>query len=95
MWRTLQNAFPLLLLLILRPQITDGLPQKSVFSIIQTRDGYLWLTTFDKSNTKGLTTAPYEVKDGTLWVGTGSLTRHYSKNCRTAHWSTMNKGESK
>lgn len=48
----------------------DGLPQNSVYSIIQTRDGYLWLTTFDglvrfdgvrftvfdKSNTKGLRT---------------------------------------
>jgi signal transduction histidine kinase/ligand-binding sensor domain-containing protein len=48
----------------------DGLPQRSVFSIIQTRDGYLWLSTFDglvrfdgvrltvfdKSNTRGLTT---------------------------------------
>lgn len=46
----------------------NGLPQNSVRSIIQTRDGYLWLTTFDglvrfdgvsfkvfdKSNTKGL-----------------------------------------
>jgi signal transduction histidine kinase/ligand-binding sensor domain-containing protein len=46
----------------------DGLPQNSVRSVIQTRDGYLWLTTFDglvrfdgvrfkvfdKSNTKGL-----------------------------------------
>jgi ligand-binding sensor domain-containing protein len=48
----------------------DGLPQNSVRSITQTRDGYLWLTTFDglvrfdgvrfavfdKSNTKGLST---------------------------------------
>ncbi|MDQ4121921.1 MAG: hypothetical protein M3209_10800 [Acidobacteriota bacterium] len=25
----------------------DGLPQNSVFSIVQTRDGYLWFTTFD------------------------------------------------
>jgi ligand-binding sensor domain-containing protein len=47
-----------------------GLPQNSVRSIIQTRDGYLWLTTFDglvrfdgvrftvfdKSNTRGLST---------------------------------------
>src|SRR5438552_11423820 len=47
-----------------------GLPQNSVYSILQTRDGYLWLTTldglvrfdglrftvFDKSNTKGLIT---------------------------------------
>lgn len=46
----------------------NGLPQNSVRSIIQTRDGYLWLTTFDglvrfdgarftvfdKSNTRGL-----------------------------------------
>ena len=24
-----------------------GLPQNSVYSILQTRDGYLWLTTFD------------------------------------------------
>lgn len=46
----------------------NGLPQNSVRSIVQTRDGYLWLTTFDglvrfdglhftvfdKSNTKGL-----------------------------------------
>jgi signal transduction histidine kinase/ligand-binding sensor domain-containing protein len=83
MWRILRNASPLLLVLILRSQITavtqyrvdtwstqDGLPQRSVFSIIQTRDGYLWLSTFDglvrfdgvrftvfdKSNTEGLTT---------------------------------------
>ena len=48
----------------------NGLPQNSVRAIIQTRDGYLWLTTFDglvrydgvrftvfdKSNTKGLST---------------------------------------
>jgi hypothetical protein len=48
----------------------NGLPQNSVRSILQTRDGYLWLTTFDglirfdgvhftvfnKSNTKGLST---------------------------------------
>ena len=48
----------------------NGLPQNSVRSIIQTRDGYLWLTTFDglvrfdgvrftifdKSNTRGLRT---------------------------------------
>lgn len=48
----------------------NGLPQNSVRSIIQTRDGYLWLTTFDglvrfdgvrftvfdKSNTRGLST---------------------------------------
>src|SRR6185503_16848091 len=48
----------------------NGLPQNSVLSIIQTRDGYLWLTTFDglvrfdgvrftifdKSNTRGLRT---------------------------------------
>src|SRR6201995_682158 len=48
----------------------EGLPQNSVRSIIQTRDGYLWLTTFDglvrfdgvrfkvfdKSNTRGLST---------------------------------------
>ncbi len=48
----------------------DGLPQNSVRSILQTRDGYLWLTTFDglvrfdgvrftvfdKSNTRGLST---------------------------------------
>src|SRR6185369_592431 len=47
----------------------DGLPQNSIRSIIQTRDGYLWMTTFDglvrfdgarfkvfdKSNTSGLT----------------------------------------
>ena len=46
----------------------NGLPQNSIFSIIQTRDGYLWMSTFDglvrfdgvqfkvfdKSNTKGL-----------------------------------------
>ena len=83
MWSLLRSASPLLLLLILRSQIIavaqyqvvtwtteNGLPQKSVVSIIQTRDGYLWLTTFDglvrfdgvrftvfdKSNTKGLTT---------------------------------------
>jgi ligand-binding sensor domain-containing protein len=48
----------------------EGLPQNSLSSIIQTRDGYLWLTTFDglvrfdgvrftvfdKSNIKGLST---------------------------------------
>lgn len=48
----------------------NGLPQNSIRSIIQTRDGYLWMTTFDglvrfdgvrftvfeKSNTKGLRT---------------------------------------
>ena len=48
----------------------NGLPQNSISSIIQTRDGYLWMTTFDglvrfdgvqfkvfdKSNTKGLST---------------------------------------
>src|SRR6185369_2499222 len=48
----------------------NGLPQNSIFSIIQTRDGYLWMTTFDglvrfdgvqfrvfnKGNTKGLST---------------------------------------
>ena len=48
----------------------NGLPQNSIFSIIQTRDGYLWIATFDglvrfdgvqfkvfdKSNTKGLST---------------------------------------
>ncbi|HYW73033.1 MAG TPA: two-component regulator propeller domain-containing protein [Pyrinomonadaceae bacterium] len=48
--------------------IDDGLPQNSVSAILQTRDGYLWLTTaaglvrfdglrftvFDRSNTKGL-----------------------------------------
>lgn len=76
-WRFLASA-----LLFLWPQITeaqyrieswttdDGLPQNSVRSVLQTRDGYLWLTTFDglvrfdgvrftvfdKSNTKGLST---------------------------------------
>jgi signal transduction histidine kinase/ligand-binding sensor domain-containing protein len=48
----------------------NGLPQNSIHSIIQTRDGYLWMTTFDglvrfngvqfkvfdKSNTRGLST---------------------------------------
>ena len=48
----------------------NGLPQNSVYSIVQTADGYLWFTTFDglvrydgvrfyvfnKSNSKGLTT---------------------------------------
>jgi ligand-binding sensor domain-containing protein/signal transduction histidine kinase len=48
----------------------NGLPQNGVYSITQTRDGYLWFTTldglvrfdgvrftvFDKSNTRGLTT---------------------------------------
>jgi signal transduction histidine kinase/ligand-binding sensor domain-containing protein len=48
----------------------NGLPQNSISSIIQTRDGYLWMTTFDglvrfngvqfkvfdKSNTRGLST---------------------------------------
>ncbi|HEY0766180.1 MAG TPA: two-component regulator propeller domain-containing protein [Pyrinomonadaceae bacterium] len=51
----------------------DGLPQNSVSAILQTRDGYLWLTTaaglvrfdglrftvFDKSNTKGLTSVRF------------------------------------
>src|SRR5262247_1952459 len=72
----------LLLLLLLSPHntaaqyrieswtIDNGLPQNTVRSIVQTRDGYLWLTTydglvrfdgvnfrvFDKSNTKGLNT---------------------------------------
>src|SRR3712207_5110077 len=46
----------------------NGLPQTSVLSILQTRDGYLWLTTYDglvrydgvrftifnKANTKGI-----------------------------------------
>ncbi|MBA3786179.1 MAG: hypothetical protein H0X15_11715 [Acidobacteria bacterium] len=46
----------------------DGLPQNSVYGIVQTNDGYLWFTTFDglvrfdgvkfavfnKNNTKGL-----------------------------------------
>ncbi|HJQ70779.1 MAG TPA: two-component regulator propeller domain-containing protein [Blastocatellia bacterium] len=53
----------------------NGLPQNSVRSIIQTRDGYLWMTTFDglvrfdgvrfkvfnKSNTKGLSTNRFTV----------------------------------
>jgi signal transduction histidine kinase/ligand-binding sensor domain-containing protein len=48
----------------------DGLPQNTVTSVVQTRDGYLWLTTFDglarfdgvrftvfdKSNTRGIST---------------------------------------
>jgi len=48
----------------------DGLPQNTVTSVVQTRDGYLWLTTFDglarfdgvrftvfdKSNSKGIST---------------------------------------
>ena len=48
----------------------NGLPQNSISSIIQTRDGYLWMTTFDglvrfdgvqfkvfdKGNTRGLST---------------------------------------
>jgi len=47
----------------------DGLPQNSVYGIVQTNDGYLWFTTFDglvrfdgvnfavfnRNNTKGLT----------------------------------------
>ena len=51
----------------------QGLPQNSVSAILQTRDGYLWLTTaaglvrfdglrftvFDKSNTKGLTSVRF------------------------------------
>jgi ligand-binding sensor domain-containing protein/signal transduction histidine kinase len=51
----------------------EGLPQNSVSAILQTRDGYLWLTTaaglvrfdglrftvFDKSNTKGLTSVRF------------------------------------
>src|SRR2546421_5383645 len=50
-----------------------GLPQNSVYSILQTKDGYLWLTTldglvrydgvrftvFDKGNTKGLVTSRF------------------------------------
>jgi ligand-binding sensor domain-containing protein len=48
----------------------DGLPQNTVTSVVQTRDGYLWMTTFDglarfdgvrftvfdKSNTRGIST---------------------------------------
>ncbi|HJZ81514.1 MAG TPA: two-component regulator propeller domain-containing protein [Pyrinomonadaceae bacterium] len=51
----------------------EGLPQNTVSAILQTRDGYLWLTTaaglvrfdgqrftvFDKSNTKGLNTVRF------------------------------------
>src|SRR2546423_1006797 len=50
-----------------------GLPQNAVYSILQTKDGYLWLTTldglvrydgvrftvFDKGNTKGLVTSRF------------------------------------
>jgi ligand-binding sensor domain-containing protein/signal transduction histidine kinase len=78
LWRFFASAF--LLLWPLTPiasqyrveswSTDNGLPQNSVRSIIQTRDGYLWLTTFDglvrfdgvhfavfdKSNTKGLST---------------------------------------
>ena len=28
-------------------QIEDGLPQNSVFSIVQTQDGYIWFATFE------------------------------------------------
>jgi ligand-binding sensor domain-containing protein len=49
--------------------VDDGLPQNAVYSILQTRDGYLWFTTLDglvrfdgmsftifsRSNTKGIT----------------------------------------
>jgi signal transduction histidine kinase/ligand-binding sensor domain-containing protein len=65
-----------------------GLPQSSVNDFIQTRDGYIWLatfgglvrfdgvqfTTFDRSNTQGLSSDRilrlYEDPDGSIWIGT-------------------------
>lgn len=68
-----------------RWQVDDGLPQNSVISMIQTRDGYLWLGTWagvvrfdgvrftpvaeDVPNTHIL--ALVEHPDGSVWIGTG------------------------
>lgn len=60
----------------------NGLPQNSISSIIQTRDGYLWMTTFDglvrfngvqfkvfdKSNTKGLSKEPAAASTRKTWI---------------------------
>jgi signal transduction histidine kinase/ligand-binding sensor domain-containing protein len=61
----------------------NGLPHNSIRGLLQTRDGYLWVTTvngaarfFNKSNTPGITTnsfsflAMWEDRRGTLWMGT-------------------------
>ncbi|MGE0043759.1 MAG: two-component regulator propeller domain-containing protein [Vicinamibacterales bacterium] len=66
-------------------EVDDGLPQNSVISIIQSRDGYLWLGTwaglvrFDGVRftpvATGLTNthilALAEAADGAIWIGTG------------------------
>jgi ligand-binding sensor domain-containing protein len=62
----------------------DGLPQNTVTSVVQTRDGYLWLTTFDglarfdgvrftvfdKNNSRGINTNRFT---GLYGAGDGSL----------------------
>jgi len=64
--------------------VEDGLPQNSVTSILQTRDGYLWLGTFRGPVrfdgvrfvpiAPSLTNQPvvylYEARDGAVWIGT-------------------------
>ena len=59
----------------------EGLPQSSVISVIQTRDGYLWLgtlnglvrfdgnrfTVFDEENTPGLNSDPRHAKLNVIW----------------------------
>ena len=83
----------------------NGLPQNGVRQITQTPDGYLWFTTFDglvrfdglrfttfnKSNTKGISnnrfTGIYADKDGTVYAQTmedGLLTI-----CRNGIFTTM------
>ncbi len=67
-------------------QTDDGLPQSTVYKVLQTHDGYLWLgtaeglvrfdgvrfTTIDRSNTGGvlIVSALYEDPEGSLWIGT-------------------------
>lgn len=60
----------------------SGLPHNSVLSVLQTRDGYLWLgtqlglarfdgarfTTFDPLKGEGVRCL-YQTRDGTLWIG--------------------------
>jgi len=60
----------------------DGLPQNSVYGIVQTGYGYLWLarfdgtrfTVFNKSNSPGIVNnrfiSLFETKGGDLWAGT-------------------------